>query len=38
MLNENERQKAKAANEKEKERNEDIRAQTEYSRMLEKQE
>ncbi len=38
MLTENERQKAKAAIEKEKERQEDIRAQEEYSRMLEKQE
>lgn len=38
MLTENERQKGIAALEKEKERQEDIRAQQEYSRMLEKQE
>lgn len=38
MLTENERQKAKAAVEREKERQEDVKAQDEYSRMLEKQE
>lgn len=38
MLAENDRQKAKAAAEKEKERQEDIKAQQEYTRMLEKQE
>lgn len=36
MLTENERQKAKAVVEKEKDRLEDVRAQQEYSRMLEK--
>ena len=36
MLVENEKQKAKAMEEREKERQEDIRAQKEYSRMLEK--
>lgn len=36
MLTENERQKAKAAVEREKERQEDVKAQDEYSRMLEK--
>ena len=38
MLAENERQKAKATQDKLKERDEDIRAQQEYARMLEKQE
>ena len=38
MLTENDRQKAKTAVEKEKERLEDVRAQQEYARMLEKQE
>lgn len=38
MLTENERQKAKAAIERERERQEDIKAQQEYTRMLEKQE
>ena len=38
MLHENEKQKAKALQEREKERQEDIKAQQEYSRMLEKQE
>lgn len=38
MLSENDRQKAKAVVEKEKERQEDVRAQQEYTRMLEKQE
>ena len=38
MLTENERQKGIAAKEKEKERLEDVKAQQEYSRMLEKQE
>ena len=38
MLTENDRQKAKVAIEKERERQEDIKAQNEYSRMLEKQE
>ena len=38
MLTENERQKAKAAIERERERQEDIKAQNEYARMLEKQE
>lgn len=38
MLVENEKQKAKTMEERERERQEDIRAQQEYSRMLEKQE
>ena len=38
MLTENDRQKAKAAMERERERLEDVKAQQEYSRMLEKQE
>lgn len=38
MLLENDRQKEKALVEKEKQRQEDIRAQEEYTRMLEKQE
>ncbi len=38
MLEENERQKAKAAEDRERQRQEDIRAQQEYTRMLEKQE
>ena len=36
MLTENDRQKAKAAVEREKERLEDVKAQQEYARMLEK--
>ena len=36
MLQENDRQKSKALGEKEKERLEDIRAQEEYTRMLDK--
>ena len=38
MLEENEKQKAKSTNERERERLEDVRAQHEYARMLEKQE
>ena len=38
MLTENEKHKAKALAEKEKERLEDVRAQEEYARMLDKQE
>lgn len=38
MLHENDKHKAKSMEEKELERQEDIRAQQEYARMLEKQE
>jgi len=38
MLTENEKHKAKATSEREKERLEDVKAQEEYARMLDKQE
>lgn len=38
MLSENDKQKQKALQEKERQRLEDVRAQEEYTRMLEKQE